>query len=143
MAEERMDNDARQKQIAQELVGIRQLLTEAIKYLREAESEVHEKMRRFVMYWHDIHDIANIYEERGHQVPPYVLKEMERCDDRFRQLIAEAHDEGGTFAKVRAEMASDPNNRWDHTRQLAPPTHKKEPTDAGQSKDGHDSVDEG
>ena len=33
--------------------------------------------------------------------------------------------DGGTFEKVRREMAQDPENRWDHTRQLTKP---KEPT---------------
>ena len=32
--------------------------------------------------------------------------------------------EGGTFNKVRREMASDLQNKWDHTRQLPAPTHE-------------------
>lgn len=43
---------------------------------------------------------------------------MERCDDRFRQLLTEAHTDGGTFEKVRREMVKDENNRWDHTRAI-------------------------
>ncbi len=43
----------------------------------------------------------------------------ERCDDRYRQLLEEAHTDGGTFEKVRRGMAEDPANRWDHTRQLS------------------------
>ena len=109
--------------IAQELATIRQLLSKQINAGVEAESEIPEKMRRFVMYMHDIHDIKNLYTEHGHPAPDYVLRELERCDDRFRQLLDEAHNDGGTFEKVRRQMAYDPLNRWDHTR-LLPPTEK-------------------
>ena len=84
----------------------------------DAESEVPEKMRRFVMYMHDMHDVKNMYQELGLEVPDYVMREVERCDDRLRQTLKEQHSEGGTFEKVRREMAKDTENRWDHTRQL-------------------------
>lgn len=109
--------------IARELKSIREEVRTAITAMRGAEAEVSEKMRRFVMYWHDLHDILNIFEERGHQAPPYVLREMERCDDRFRQLLEEAHEAGGTFEKVKREMAADVHNRWDHTKALPTPKH--------------------
>lgn len=73
------------------------------------------------MYAHDVHDMNNMYVELGHEPPPHIKREMERCDDRFRQLLTEAHTDGGTFEKVRREMAKDPLNRWDHTRQLDKP----------------------
>ena len=73
------------------------------------------------MYMHDIHDVKNFYVEHGLAVPDYVLREAERCDDRLRQLLKEAHTDGGTFEKVRREMAKDSENRWDHTRQLMKP----------------------
>ena len=111
-------------EIRRELTTIRQLMGEVIRYIREAESEVPEKMRRFMNYMHDLHDIKYMYEELGVAVPAHHLREMERCDDRFRQLIAEQNAEGGTFAKVRGEMASDPKNKWDHTRPLPKPTHE-------------------
>ena len=57
-----------------------------------------------------------MYEERGTVAPDYVKREMERCDDRFRQLLSEAHLDGNVFEQVRRKMADDPNNRWDHTR---------------------------
>ena len=76
------------------------------------------------MYMHDVHDISNLYHEGGQTVPPHVIAEMERCDDRYRQLLKELHLDGGTFEKVRREMAQDPENKWDHTRQLAPPKEK-------------------
>ena len=106
---------------SRELKLIRELMVEVIKYIRDAESEVPEKMRRFMNYMHDLHDIKYMYEELGVAVPPHHLREMERCDDRFRQLIEEQNAEGGTFNKVRREMASDPLNRWDHTRLLPKP----------------------
>jgi len=111
--------------IAQELKAIRELTATAVHSFREAESEIPEKMRRFITYMHDIHDVSYMYEERGHQAPSWILREMERCDDRYRQLLAELHLDGGTFEKVRREMAEDPENRWDHTRLLTKPKESK------------------
>lgn len=124
MADEDMPDSARLKQIAQELVTIRKLLSDTANSSRDAESEVPEKMRRFTMYMHDIKDINNLYHELGLVPPTWVKHEMERCDDRFRQLLTEAHTDTGAFEKVRQQMAEDPENRYDHTRQLAAP--KKE-----------------
>lgn len=112
--------------IAKELKTIRELLSQGINAAVEAEAEIPEKMRRFVMYMHDVKDIHNMYHESGQQAPEHVRTEMERCDDRFRQLLTELHTDGGTFDKVRREMAEDPNNRWDHTRQLPPPQETTE-----------------
>lgn len=106
---------------AQELKQIREMMTVVVVAIREAESEIPEKMRRFIMYMHDVHDVSYMYEERGIPVPEHIKREMERCDDRFRQLLTESHAEGGTFNKVRREMAEDPLNRWDHTKLLAKP----------------------
>ena len=108
--------------IARELATIRQLVSDVVNYIREAESEIPEKMRRFMNYMHDAHDVKYMYEELGHAVPQHLLRELERLDDRYRQLLAEAHTDGGTFEKVRREMAKDPENRWDHTRLLTGPT---------------------
>jgi hypothetical protein len=66
-----------------------------------------------------------MYEELGHTVPAHQLREMERCDDRFRQIIKEMHADGGVLEKVRREMAEDPENRWDHARLLYPPKKKE------------------
>lgn len=106
------------ERIAREMKMIREMLVKVVNYIGEAESEIPEKMRRFISYMHDIHDVSYMYEERGHQVPAHILREMERCDDRYRQLLSELHLDGGTFEKVRRKMADDPNNRWDHTRLL-------------------------
>lgn len=112
--------------IARELKLIRELATTAITYLRDAESEVPEKYRRFVNAFHDVHHIKWCYEEAGVEVPPHVMEEMRRLDDRYRQIISELNAPGGNFEKVRREMASDPMNRYDHTKALPGPTHKKE-----------------
>ena len=113
--------------VRRELATIRQLLGEGIKYLRDAEAEIPERIRRFTHHAHSIHDIKYMYEELGVPVPKYILTEMERLDDRLRQVLAEEYAEGGTINKVRREMASDPENRYDHTRLIAAPTHIKEP----------------
>jgi len=112
------------KRIDANMKLIREMMTKVVNYMVEAESEVPEKMRRFIMYMHDVHDIVNLYHEGGQQVPRHVMAEMERCDDRYRQLLEAMHTDGGTFEKVRREMADDPENRWDHTRLL---TKRKEP----------------
>ena len=119
-----MTDESELNRIARELADIRKLVSKVIFYISEAESEVPEKMRRFMNYMHDLHDIKYMYEELGVAVPAHHLREMERCDDRFRQLINEQNSADGTFSKVRREMASDPNNKWDHTRQLPAPTHE-------------------
>jgi hypothetical protein len=114
------------KNMRKELSTLRQLVSQGVSYLRDAEAEIPERIRRFTHHMHSIHDIKYMYEELGVKPPEHLLKELERVDDRFRQLIAEENAEGGTFSKVRREMASDPFNRYDHTRQLAGPTHTKE-----------------
>jgi hypothetical protein len=107
--------------IRRELKTIREFMSKVVNYMIDAESEVPEKMRRFINYMHDIHDVSHMYEEHGHPVPPHILREMERCDDRYRQLLIDLNLEGGTFEKIRREMAADPANRWDHTRLLTKP----------------------
>jgi len=109
------------ERMAKELKLIRELLSKSINAEQEAESEIPERIRRFVMYMHDMHDVKNLYDEHGVAVPDYVLREVERCDDRLRQLLVSLHVDGGTFEKVRREMAEDPENRWDHTRQISKP----------------------
>ena len=112
--------------IRRELATLRQLVSQGVSYLRDAEAEIPERIRRFTHHMHSIHDIKYMYEELGVKPPNYLMQELERVDDRFRQLMAEENAEGGIFNKVRREMASDPQNRYDHTRQLPGPTHKKE-----------------
>lgn len=115
------ENEVALDRIARELKTIRELVSKVVFAIADAESEIPEKMRRFMNYMHDVHDIKYMYEELGHDVPRHILNELERLDDRYRQLLIEQHAEGGTFNKVRREMASDPENRWDHTRLLTKP----------------------
>lgn len=117
MADDKALVDAMER-IGRELKQIRELVTKAVNAMGTAETEVPEQTRRFVTYMHDMHDVANIYIERGQPVPHYINRELERCDDRMRQILETLHTDGGAFEKVRREMADDPANRWDHTRQL-------------------------
>lgn len=111
--------------IARDMAVVKQMMATAVTYMRDAESEIPEKMRRFANYFHDMHHIKWVYEEGGHDVPPHILRELERLDDRYRQLLKELHLDGGTFEKVRREMAKDTENRWDHTRLLPGQTKEK------------------
>ena len=106
------------KQMAKDIHVIRDLLSKFVNAQHEAESEVHEKMRRFTMYMHCVKDIRNMYIELGQMPPAYINEEVQRLDDRFRQLLAEAHSDGNTFEQVRRKMVDDPDNRWDHTRAI-------------------------
>ena len=119
--EDKPNTDALLLRIAQELKDIRQLVTKAVNAMHEAEGEIPEKMRRFTSYYHDIVHIKGEYLSLGIPSPAHIDREMERCDDRFRQLLTEQHTDGGTFEKVRRVMAEDPENRWDHTRLLSKP----------------------
>jgi hypothetical protein len=114
------------ERIAREMKTIREQMSKVLYSIHDAESEVPEKMRRFIMYMHDVHDIMHMYTENGIVVPDHVMREAERCDDRYRQLLKELHMDGGTFEKVRREMAKDKDNRWDHTRQLSKPQEPPE-----------------
>lgn len=105
------------ERIARELKTIRQLTSELVRFQRDAEQEIPEFMRRFANYMHDLHDIAYMYSEIGQEPPAWIKEEQMRCDDRLRQLLKKEHAEG-TFGKVRAEMAKDEDNRWDHSKAL-------------------------
>ena len=121
------------KSIRQEISANKALMQKLVFAMVEsAEAEVPEFMRRFANYMHDLHDIRYMYEEIGQSAPRHILAEMERCDDRFRQLLEKLHAEGGAFEKVRREMATVPLNRWDHTRLLDKPKKEKE-DETGQS----------
>jgi hypothetical protein len=104
-----------------ELKDIRALFSDFVNFMREAEQEVPEFMRRFMNYAHDLHDIKFMHEELGLSAPTYLMREVERVDDRLRQLLVKLHTDGGAFEKVRREMAADPLNRYDHTRLLFAP----------------------
>jgi len=121
MADE--DSEAHLKNMARDIQALRSMLTEVVNYMKEAESEIPEKMRRFMMYFHDVHDIKYMYEEHGQPPPTHVVREIERCDDRYRHLLDDLHLDSGAFEKVRQDMTKRAGNRWDHSRLLP-----KEPT---------------
>lgn len=104
--------------IARELTQLRQQNTELLRFYREAETEIPESLRRFANYMHDVHDIKFMYEEHGTIPPKHVLDEIERLDDRYRQILKAHNSDGGAIEKVRREMAADPENRYDHAKQL-------------------------
>lgn len=127
MSEERTEKHIL-SDILRELVTIRKQNTEMVQMLRAAETEVPESYRRFLNAFHDLHDVKFIYEEHGQAPPPHVLEELERFDDRCRQLVKEHRKEGGAINKILREMAGDPENRWDHTRLLAKPKENENET---------------
>lgn len=106
------------QRISRDIKTILGLVSQAVNYLRDAESEIPEKYRRFVNAFHDVHDIKWVYEESGHDVPAYILRELERLDDRYRQILNKMYENGGAFDKVRREMADDKENKWDHMKFL-------------------------
>lgn len=109
------------KVLQQDIHVMKLMLGEVIIYMKNAESEIPESYRRFVNAFHDVHDIRYMYHEEGQEAPDYINREIERLADRFRQILEKMNHEDGAFGKVRREMASDPANRYDHTRLLAKP----------------------
>ncbi len=110
------------KSIDSHLPAIQISLAATANAAREAEAEIPARVRRFMNYAHDVHAMQGMYREHGAEAPAHVKRESERCDDRFRQILAELHLDDGAFAKIRREMAADPANRWDHSRQLKGPS---------------------
>ncbi len=104
--------------IARELTQLRQQNSELLKFYRDAETEVPESLRRFANYFHDVHDIKYMYEEHGQRPPQHILDEIERLDDRYRQILKEHNTEGGAIEKIRRQMAGDEENRYKHTKEL-------------------------
>ena len=105
--------------IAREQKTMRELMSKFVNFMADAESEMPEWYRRFTNGMHDVHDVKYMYEDVGAAVPSHILRECERLDDRFRQVLDRMNAQGGAFEKIRREMASDPLNRWDHTRLLS------------------------
>lgn len=104
--------------IARELKLLREQNTELLSFFRDAEAEVPESLRRFANYMHDVHDIKYMYEELGTRPPQHILDEIERLDDRYRQILKAHNTDGGAIEKIRREMAEDPENRYQHKREL-------------------------
>jgi hypothetical protein len=110
------------QRMARDIQDIKSNLLQVINYMHEAESEVPEKMRRFIMYFHDVHDLITLYHSIGQEPGPWILRETERCADRFRHLVEDLEKPGEAFEKVRREMSTRPGNRYDHTKLLATET---------------------
>lgn len=104
--------------ISRELVTMRKQNTELLRFMRDAETEVPESLRRFANYMHDVHDIKYMYEEHGSKPPQHILDELERLDDRYRQILKAHNTEGGAIEKIRREMSGDTENRYKHTKEL-------------------------
>lgn len=124
------------QRIARDITTVKTLVSQGMIGFRDAESEVPEKLRRFMNYCHDLHAMKFMYEEHGHQAPEWVMRELERIDDRYRQIIAEMKAEGGPINKVIREMAKDPANRWDHAKLLPKPMETNDETRQRTNDDG-------
>ena len=121
------DSLTHQKNMSRDMQALRSMLTQVVNYMVDAESEVPEKMRLFIMYFHDAHDLMNLYHEQGHEPPKWVIKEVERCSDRYRQILEDLYDPNkeGHFEKVRQDMATRGGNRYEWERQLTHITKKE------------------
>lgn len=117
--------DAHLANLARDIRAILLEVREVVKYMKDAESEVPEKVRRFIMYFHDVHDMQNLYNELGLVPPKHVQQEIERCADRFKHILEDQYDtnKSGTFEKVRQDMTERGGNRYDWTHALAKPEH--------------------
>ena len=122
------DDDLSIARVARDIRALLLEIREITKYMREAESEIPEKMRRFMMYFHDMHDLKNMHEELGLIPPTYVLREIERCYDRLRHLLEDLFDpdKEGHFEHVRKDMSKREGNKYDWSKALAPPKENYE-----------------
>ena len=59
-----------------------------------------------------------MYEEHGQSPPQHVIEEIERLDDRYRQILKTHNTDGGAIEKIRRAMAGDEENRYNHTKEL-------------------------
>jgi len=120
------ESEANIANMARDISQLRTMLTQVINYMNEAESEVPEKMRRFMMYYHDVKDILDMHHQLGQEPPMYLKREIERCDDRYRHLLEDLNTDTGAFERVRQDMSKREGNRWEHER-LLPKSATKEP----------------
>lgn len=106
-------------------------LREVVKYMKDAESEIPEKMRRFIMYFHDVHDIWWLYVQTGHEPPKHIRQEIERCADRYKHILDDLYADQGAFERVRQEMSKRAGNRYDHSRMVSYETRNREQPNGG------------
>ena len=93
-----LSSDEALNQIAKDIHVIREKISAYVNAQHEAESEIPEKLRRFVTYWHALHDIINIYEEKGQDAPSNIKREMERLMTASPALV-EAHLDDNVFGQ--------------------------------------------
>jgi hypothetical protein len=119
------EDEANLKNLARDMRQILLEVREVTKYMKDAESEVPEKVRRFIMYFHDVHDMQNLYNELGLVPPKHIRQEIERCADRFKHILEDQYntDKDGTFERVRQDMTERGGNRYDWKNALAKPEH--------------------
>ena len=113
------DEDSNLANMARDIRELRSMLTQVLNAVTDAETEIPEKMRRFTMYYHDVKDFVDMYHSIGVPCPDYILREIERCDDRYRQMLEDLNKDLGAFERVRREMSKREGNRYDHTRLLS------------------------
>ena len=99
------DEDLDIANMARDIRELRSMLTQVLNAVTDAETEIPEKMRRFMMYYHDVKDFVDMYHAIGVSCPDYILREIERCDDRYRQMLEDLNNDLGAFEKVRREMS--------------------------------------
>jgi hypothetical protein len=117
------EDDLSLTRIARDMRAMLLEMREITKYMRDAETEVPERVRRFIMYFHDVHDMQNLYNELGIPPPLHIKQEIERCADRFKHILEDMYDKDkhGGFERVREEMTQRGGNRYDWSRALAKP----------------------
>lgn len=117
------DDDLSLARIARDMRAMLIEMRDVTRYMREAETEVPERVRRFIMYFHDVHDMQNLYNELGIPPPLHIKQEIERCADRFKHILEDMYDKDkhGGFERVREDMTQRGGNRYDWSRALAKP----------------------
>lgn len=119
------------QRISRDMREVTLMLREVIKYMKDAESEIPEKMRRFIMYFHDVHDIWYLYMQTGQEPPKHIRQEIERCADRYHHILDDLYSDQGTFERVRQEMSKRAGNRYDHSRMISYGTRKGNESNGG------------
>lgn len=123
-----LDQLRHQTELLTELVALVKL---GIGALHKAEQEVPEHMRRFTMYFHDLHDVMNFYHENGQDPPPYIKAEVERCHDRMAHLIEDETNQGGTFHAVAQKIIDRGGGRY-----VKGAEHETRPSDSRRPRRG-------
>ena len=124
-------NEADLHAISRDIRELTLMLREVVKYMKDAESEVPEKMRRFIMYFHDVHDIWWLYVQTGHEPPKHIRTEIERCSDRYKHILDDLYGDQGAFERVRQEMSKRAGNRYDHSRMVSYETRNRNESNGG------------